>query len=415
MAATRRALSIRERRLLDALASPVLVVTGDDVPVLIAMNPAARRLLGRSSAGRPTLERAIGAEAAAALAKAIASMAQGGPGPSVTVACGAAGMIRFDLGRDPRDPGLVMIALRGATDALSAIDELAQMRSVLESLPVGVEIYDRDFNALFYNGASDALFDYEGAAVLSHGAWWRHAFPDPALRRAAREDWRRTIAAAKADPSRAHMREWTVRARDGDTRTVQFYYRFLGDRFTLVLWDVTEQRRMESELRAAARTDALTGVANRRRFAERLAHDIATARSRGEPLALIALDIDHFKAINDRFGHAVGDEVLKAVAKRAAGALRHDDMIARVGGEEFAALLPRATGDEAKLVADRLHRAIVSLPIALEGLTLGVTISLGGALLRAEDAAPETLTARADAALYAAKARGRNRVAFEGD
>ncbi|GLK78753.1 sensor domain-containing diguanylate cyclase [Methylopila turkensis] len=412
--ATDPTLSARERRLIEAVASPVLVIAAGNDAVILAANPAARRLLGERAAARRRLAEALGPDAAAALARAIGAMALNGAGAGVTLDCGAAGAIRFELARDPKDPGLVVATLRpeGAPPT-GAADERAELRAVLESLPVGVELYDRDFNALFYNSASDALFDYAGVAIAHHDHWWRLAFPDAEARRSARQDWRRTVAAARADPSRAHMAEWTVRTRDGGDRVIQFFYRFLGERYALVLWDVTEQRRLEAELRSAARTDALTGAANRRRFGERLAHDVAAARAGGGPLALIVLDIDHFKAINDRFGHAVGDDALKAVADRAARALRRDDMLARVGGEEFAALLPQAGRAEAKTVAERLHAAVAGTPIVAGAVTLGVTVSLGVALLRDSDGAPDDLFARADAALYAAKASGRNRVVFE--
>ncbi|MFD1704413.1 diguanylate cyclase [Methylopila henanensis] len=411
--ATDPTLSARERRLIEAIASPVIVIAAGNDAVILAANPAARRLLGERTAARRRLAAALGPDAAAALARTIGAMALNGAGAGVTLDCGAAGAVRFELARDPKDPGLVVATLRPEAAAAGAADERAEMRAVLESLPVGVELYDRDFNALFYNSASDALFDYAGVAIAHHDHWWRLAFPDAEARRSARGEWRRTVAAARADPSRAHMAEWTVRTRDGGDRVIQFFYRFLGERYALVLWDVTEQRRLEAELRSAARTDALTGAANRRRFVERLAHDVAAARAGGGPLALIVLDIDHFKAINDRFGHAAGDDALRAVAERAARALRRDDMLARVGGEEFAALLPRAGRAEAQAVAERLHAAVAGAPIVAGAVTLGVTVSLGVALLRDDDRAPDDLFARADAALYAAKASGRNRVVFE--
>ncbi|WP_242356470.1 MULTISPECIES: GGDEF domain-containing protein [unclassified Anaeromyxobacter] len=171
-----------------------------------------------------------------------------------------------------------------------------------------------------------------------------------------------------------------------------------------------EAARELEALAALGRRDPLTGLANRRAFEEALAGAVARA-ARGEaPLALVALDVDHFKRVNDAHGHAAGDAVLAAVAARAAEALRAGDLLARIGGEEFAALLPGATLAAAAEVAERIRGRISAAPIDAGSAAIAVTVSAGlAALSRGEDGA--TLLARADERLYAAKRAGRDRIA----
>ena len=127
---------------------------------------------------------------------------------------------------------------------------------------------------------------------------------------------------------------------------------------------------------------------------------------------MLLLDIDHFKSINDSFGHPVGDEVLRELASRCRGLLRGHDLIARIGGEEFAVILPGTGPAEATEIAERLRMAFAGSPVATQGGEVRVTISLGGAMLSATGETFEVLLKRADAALYEAKRGGRNRVVF---
>jgi two-component system cell cycle response regulator len=169
----------------------------------------------------------------------------------------------------------------------------------------------------------------------------------------------------------------------------------------------------------AALTDALTGLWNRRYALPHLARLITEARRRDRPLAVMLLDIDLFKAVNDRHGHAAGDAVLAQVAARLRDGLRPADLIARIGGEEFLVAMPDATLDQARRAAERLRRRIRERPFdiggsghpALQVVTVSVGVALGpGPAGAAPDMAAEALMRRADAALYAAKRTGRNRV-----
>jgi two-component system, cell cycle response regulator len=163
-------------------------------------------------------------------------------------------------------------------------------------------------------------------------------------------------------------------------------------------------------LRAEAVRDALTGLPNRRAFDEALAREVARAEREGVPLAALLLDVDRFKSVNDAHGHAAGDAVLRAVAARARAALRAADLLARVGGEELAALLPGADEAAAREAGERVRLAVKDGPVDAGGTAIAVTLSVGVAVRRAGEDGP-ALLARADARLYAAKREGRDRVA----
>jgi diguanylate cyclase (GGDEF)-like protein len=175
-------------------------------------------------------------------------------------------------------------------------------------------------------------------------------------------------------------------------------------------WRLREENgRLLAELRRLSLTDGLTGVGNRRAFDDSLSVEVARAQRHGRPLAMVLLDIDHFKRVNDRWGHHAGDELLCGFARRAASLLRSCDRLFRYGGEEFAVLLP----DEAQLggfeVAWRLVRGTAAIPFSASAQRLAVTCSAGVAALGPDDEASGLgLTARADAALYSAKRAGRN-------
>jgi two-component system cell cycle response regulator len=175
-----------------------------------------------------------------------------------------------------------------------------------------------------------------------------------------------------------------------------------------------ENKRLLHELESLSRTDALTGVANRRSFDQALTQEMARARRYGSALGVVVLDIDHFKKVNDTHGHQGGDEVLRSFAKTVAGALREGDVLFRYGGEEFVALLPYADQAGALTAAERLVKAVAAAPIRVGSTVINVTTSAGVAALASSDADGLSLVARADGALYEAKRNGRNRVQASG-
>jgi len=163
-------------------------------------------------------------------------------------------------------------------------------------------------------------------------------------------------------------------------------------------------------LRAQAATDPLTGVPNRRSFEATARREVERARRYAKPFAVLALDIDHFKRINDTYGHDVGDIVLKRLSQICLEKLRVTDFLARLGGEEFAMLLPETDIDAAATLAERLRTAIATTPIATPKGALPITVSLGVAQYAPNEPTIDAALKRADEALYEAKHSGRNKV-----
>jgi diguanylate cyclase (GGDEF)-like protein/PAS domain S-box-containing protein len=176
-------------------------------------------------------------------------------------------------------------------------------------------------------------------------------------------------------------------------------------------FDITERKRLEAQLDQMARTDPLTGLSNRRDFHERAGRELLRSRRNKMPLAVFMLDIDHFKRINDEHGHEGGDLVLQALAKACLPLLRNVDLLARIGGEEFAVMLPETAAGRAWEVAERLRQAIAALVIRLpSGQSVTFTVSIGIGHCEVADASIDAALKRADLALYQAKTGGRNQV-----
>ena len=161
--------------------------------------------------------------------------------------------------------------------------------------------------------------------------------------------------------------------------------------------------------------DALTGLANRRAFDLALAREIDRVARSGEPALLLALDIDHFKRVNDRYGHGAGDQVIKAVAMALLDSVRPMDLVARIGGEEFAIILPNCASAFGETVAERVRRRVERMPVGVApGQEISVSVSIGGAFApQWVRSTPVLWVERADQQLYRAKNQGRNLVLLE--
>ena len=180
--------------------------------------------------------------------------------------------------------------------------------------------------------------------------------------------------------------------------------------YCLVLRDITDKRAAAEEHRKATTCDHLTGIANRRTFFESAELEFERWKRAPRPLSLLYLDIDHFKMVNDNHGHPAGDAVLRHVATTISELFRQVDVVARVGGEEFAVLLPSTALPDALAVAELLRAAVARQTIDVNGVSIRVTLSVGVASMAADVTGIDALIKRADTALYAAKGAGRNRV-----
>jgi diguanylate cyclase (GGDEF)-like protein/PAS domain S-box-containing protein len=174
--------------------------------------------------------------------------------------------------------------------------------------------------------------------------------------------------------------------------------------------DITARKEMEEQLRQLATLDSLTGMANRRHFLTSANKEFNTMRRHGRELAFFALDIDHFKKINDTYGHAIGDEALRRFAEVCQETLRSSDVLGRLGGEEFAVALPEISLDTASDVAERLRKLISEIRVPTPQGEVAFTVSIGVTCAMPEDTSAERALIRADIALYSAKRAGRNQI-----
>jgi diguanylate cyclase (GGDEF)-like protein/PAS domain S-box-containing protein len=212
------------------------------------------------------------------------------------------------------------------------------------------------------------------------------------------------------------MYETNVRYADGTYHEVVFHKAIYSDMqghtegIAGIMLDITERKRLERRLEEAASTDFLTGIYNLRAFHE-LANQVFQNISRHSTgVALIALDIDHFKAINDLHGHEAGDTALGLLVSTVKSSLRTQDIFARTGGDEFCILLPGTSADAASAVAERIRIAVNDLRIESGNGTTLLSISAGITIFQPQDRRLQDAFRRADEALYEAKASGRNRV-----
>ena len=167
-----------------------------------------------------------------------------------------------------------------------------------------------------------------------------------------------------------------------------------------------------SELKRLAQEDPLTGIAHKGTFQDALAREVARAHRHGSALSVAILDVDHFKAVNDRYGHLAGDHVLRELPLLVRPLVRAEQLLARVGGEELALLLPDVTLEKAALFAEKVRHFVEAHAFLFQGERIAVTVSIGVAALLPDDCDGDALLARADARLYQAKRDGRNRVSF---
>ena len=174
--------------------------------------------------------------------------------------------------------------------------------------------------------------------------------------------------------------------------------------------DVSDRKAVEEQMRLLAQYDPLTGLPNRALLADRLQMALVQAKRDGDMVALLYLDLDNFKPVNDRFGHAAGDHLLREVAARLRDTVRDSDTVARIGGDEFILLLPAVKSQDDVLAVGGKILQVLAEPFSLPGGTASVTASIGAAIYPLHGADGKELTRRADAAMYRAKELGRNNI-----
>jgi len=301
---------------------------------------------------------------------------------------------------------------RRALRALAESEE--KVRAMSEASQDGMVMIDDQGRVAFWNRAAERIFGHSRQEMLGQKLHSVVAMEEDAGK--AREgfpDFSRTGAGAVVGV----LTERNARRKDGSIFPAELSVAAfrLQDRWWAVgtVRDITERKRAEELLLELATTDGLTGLTNRRHFLERGRAELERARRTGHPVSCIMFDVDHFKKVNDTYGHDAGDAVLKTLARTARETLRGMDVLGRIGGEEFAAILPETDLEAALHAAERLRLAVASMNVEHDGRPLPVTVSLGVALSSGPDESLDDLLRRADQALYRAKQGGRNRVVGE--
>lgn len=393
--------------------------------IVVAMNGLAAILLARSIDVAPVELRALFGDEAPAVATMLRS-AHPDPAPIIVPLRLADHRVPFMVGArrvsGEEGPGALwaLTLTRGAMaeaaplptasyspasgDAQPAPAWVGLLPAVLDQLPVAVLIEDATNVAVFVNRGFTEIFEYPLDEIAALDDWWRKLYPDPAKRERARQRWSERLAGAGPGNGPLSAYEFEITSGSGVAKQVQSHSFRLGGYVVHSYVDVSDRHRMMMDLRKLADTDALTGTLNRRSFFRRAAGLLHA----GPPVAALLLDVDHFKAVNDRFGHAFGDQVLVEIAARFRAALGPEDVLARLGGEEFAVLLPGQTLDTALATAERLRRSLADAPVATPLGRHQVSLSIGVAVAAGAQAGIDELLLSADDALYAAKRAGRD-------
>lgn len=323
------------------------------------------------------------------------------------------------LGRVSRDqsgqPTRMVGTVQDVTDKVEAETALRENREMLHSMSLAAHdamiMIESDDTIIFWNQAAEKMFGYSSEEALGQKVHQLIAAQEDDKRRA--EEGLEGFARTGTGPVLNTVQEFTAVRRDGSEFPVErsvAAFRMGGKWYAVgSMRDITERRETQAKLEELATIDGLTGLYNRRHFNELATGQITQAQRYGQPLSLIMFDVDHFKSVNDQYGHDVGDMVLRELSRLAGETIREVDFNGRLGGEEFAICLPGTGLDGALELAERLRQRIAESRVEYPGGGLGVTISLGVAEVTDGDSL-ETILKRADEALYRAKESGRNRV-----
>lgn len=286
-------------------------------------------------------------------------------------------------------------------------------RNLVESVNSIILRWDAQGRIVFLNPYGASFFGYAPEEIIGHHVVGTLV---PARESTSGRDLAAFIQNLQQDPERYRISENENIKKDGTRVWIYWNNRAIQNgagqivEILSVGTDLSERRRMEAELRRLATTDPLTGAFNRRQFFDKAREEFRRHRRYGHAFVLLLMDLDHFKKINDTYGHPVGDAALQLFVDNCRRVLRQTDIFGRTGGEEFSAVLPETHAPDALQVADRLRARVAGTPIPLEAGAIRFTVSIGLTELQPTDDSLRSMIRRADQALYAAKGGGRNRV-----
>ena len=293
------------------------------------------------------------------------------------------------------------------------LDLLNQFReSIIDNANIWINVLDADARITVWNKAAEQISGYRREEVVGGDAVWTWLYPDEAYR----GDIGRRVRTILHDGAEVEGFETRIRCKDGQVKTMAWNQRrFFSERGEIgsiaIGQDVTERKRLQDELERMAVHDALTGLLNRREFEARASQQLAACAREGRPCCLLWVDIDDFKSVNDRFGHQVGDDILRGVAGVMHEAVGERGITARCGGDELVVALPGLALDAACTVAEAIRQQVEAAALlAAHADGAALTVSIGVAERTGDAGGLAALASAADQAMYRAKAAGRNRV-----
>ncbi len=296
---------------------------------------------------------------------------------------------------------------RMAERALKERDEL--LRIISDSAQDAIIMVDQDGSTMFWNPAAERMFGFtydEVKGQVLHDILVPYGEREAA--HAGFQEFKRTGKGTVVN----NLAELNALRKGGDSFPVELSVTpvSLQGTFGAVAFirDITDRKKMQAELRRMATTDSLTGVDNRWQFMQHAERELARIKRHGGAMALLMLDVDHFKLVNDSYGHQAGDVVLQRVARICVHSLRAEDHCGRIGGEEFALILSQTTETGAMVAAERIRRSVLEDRVEYEDDIISVTVSIGVTMADSGSESVGDLLKAADNAMYAAKAKGRN-------
>ena len=305
-----------------------------------------------------------------------------------------------------------MLSYTPVTDIVRHGDEMEVLKAALDEVQDGVVLLDADLNARFQNRAARHLFkvpDHQAETPTPFSLLIGNA-RKTGMFGVSRDKLESFIASRIALVRAGDPAPHDLRTNDGRRIRARCAVIPEGGRM-LTYCDITDLARHAEQLEKLATTEPLTGLHNRRHFLALADKEWSRFQRYHRPLSMLMLDVDHFKRVNDRFGHRTGDEALKRVAEGCSANQRQSDIIARIAGDEFALLLPETDAAQARAVAERIQSNLAVQPIIADGEPLLLTVSIGIAAATLSMSGIDALIKAADQALYESKAQGRNRMA----